>query len=286
MGTRFRDLKTEEYWNLTWPFLLSGIAGLLLRYLASRICFPYWLPKDFVSAFADALIVAGVLGLLLELFATRLLVQKVSDDLADKLVGRGLPTELQTHIRTIVNTGLVRDHFVKVYRLSPIADSDKFQVDVTINFDAKNYSDAVLDYTPIFQDEAIHEPELLSLEYGLTGEPRRYSGISEEMSPITKVKTVKGKEIIKLESFRRNDKAICEVAMRYRLKMPKNYIDITDFAGATVGAVIRVENIPSGFEVVSSGETSATTHSNGDKSWHFDQPFVTGQHIRIWWFPR
>ncbi len=286
--TRFRDLKTEEYWNLAWPFLLTAVLGGILRYMSSQIWspwYPCWLPIDFVHAVADALIIAGTLGILLELFATRLLIQKVSDDLAGRLVGRGLPTEVQSHIRTIVNTALVRDHFVKVYRLSPIAKSDKIQVDVTITFDVKNHSDAVFDYVPKFEEETFYEPQLLSLEYGLIDRPR-HSGTSEDINEATKVKTVKATKTIKLEPVKRSEKAICQVAMHYTLKMPKEYTDLTNFAGATVGPVIRVENTPPGFEIVSAGETFTTEHPNGDKSWNFDRAFVTGQGVRVWWFQK
>jgi len=284
VATRFRDLSGKEYWKLTWPFLLSLVVGCALRYLSPRICRPYWLPTDFVSAFADALIIAGILGLLLELFATRLLIEKVSNDLADKLVGRGLPPELQSHIRTIVNTGFVRDHFVKVYKLSLPDTPSRVQLDVTLTFEVRNYSDVVRDYVPTFQDETFYYPEFLSLEYGLVGQ-RRYCQTVEEISPATKVKTVKAKEAIKLEPFRRNDKAVCEVTMRYRLKMPKEYSDITSFADATLGAVVRVESVPPEFDFVSAGERAAT-HPNGDKSWYFDGPFIKNQHIRVWWFQK
>jgi hypothetical protein len=103
---------------------------------------------------------------------------------------------------------------------------------------------------------------------------------------VTRVKTVTGKEKVRLEPFRRNERAVCEVTMRYRLKMPDQYRDITSFAGATTGVELRVEDVPDGFDFVSVGETTSTTHLNGDKVWHFDRPFVTNQHIRVWWFKK
>ncbi len=109
MPTRFRDLSGREYWNLAWPFGLSLMVGFLLRVFGFRVHLPYWLPEDIVVALADAFVVAGIVGLLLELFATRLLVEKISGDLSEKLVGRGLPAELQSHISEIAKTALVRE---------------------------------------------------------------------------------------------------------------------------------------------------------------------------------
>jgi hypothetical protein len=97
MATRFRDLTVKEYWNLTWPFLSVLGVGLVSRSIA------LWYPQDVLQAFGDALMVAGALGIAFELYATRFLIERVAYDLSDKLVGRGLPSELQAHIRSIVN---------------------------------------------------------------------------------------------------------------------------------------------------------------------------------------
>jgi len=157
------------------------------------------------------------------------------------------------------------------------------QVDVTISFDAKNYSDLVLPYVPIFQEETFYSPELQCLEYGILGQ-QPYIETLEETNTTTKVKTVKGKHTIKLQPFRSSGKSICQVKMRYRLRMPENYSDVTSFAGPTIGATLVAQNIPPGFDVVSIGENTSTNHQNGDKSWYFDRPFITNQHIRVWWF--
>jgi hypothetical protein len=119
----------------------------------------------------------------------------------------------------------------------------------------------------------------------------RYSALREadtgentaERAPNTKVLTLKGQKKVKLQPFRRDQTAICDVTMRYRLKMPTNYSDVSSFAFATIGATLRVEDLPPDFEVVS-GDYSNATESNRDRSWNFDRPFVTGQHIRVWWF--
>jgi len=229
--------------------------------------------------------VAGILGLLLELFATRLLVEKVSGDLAEKLVGRGLPPELQAYIRSIVDTDIVRDHYIKEYKLSLLDGGKKVQLDVTVSFDVRNYSDTVIEYTPIYQDEVFYDPKFMSLEYGLIGQ-KKLTETVDETDPITKVLTVGGKRKIKLQPFRRDEKAVCQVVMRYRLKMPSDYSDIINFAAATIGATIRVESLPPELDFVSGGYTTLSDLPSGDKSWYFDRPFVTGQNIRVWWFKK
>jgi hypothetical protein len=285
MTTRFRDLSGVEYWNLAWPFILSCIVGVIFRILAPRVQLAYGPPEDVVAALADALLVAGIVGLLLELFASRLFIENIARDISEKLVGRGLPPELQSHIREIVNTSVVRDRYVKTYKLSPPDASGHVQIDLNISFDVKNYSDSVQHYSPTFAEEIFYHPEFLSLQYGLPGQQPRID-FDEETNTVTKVKTIKGKHEVKLEPFRSNERALCEVKMRYRITMPEEYSDVTSFGGATVGATLLVENMPQGMDVVSIGETTSTSNPNGDKSWYFDRPFVTNQHIRVWWFKK
>jgi hypothetical protein len=284
MSVRFRDLVAAEYWNLVWPFGLSLIGGCILR-----VAVPHqpWhsIPPDAVASLADALMVAGILGLMLELFATRLLVTKVSDDLAEKLVGRYLPPALQGYVKGIVDTALVRDHFVKVYKLTLIDGGEKVQLDATVSYEMKNYSDALVDFQPIYQDEDIYKPEFEGMEYGLKGQPR-LTETTNEVNADTKVLTVKGKKKIKLQPFRRDSEAVCEVVLRYRLTMPSNYLDVSDFGFATIGATFRTEALPAELEFVSSGYSESSVLPNGDRSWYFNRPFVTGQNIRVWWFTK
>lgn len=104
MATRFRDFSVKEYWNLAWPFGCALLLGVLLKIVAV-----YWSLLDLVSMFGDAFIIAGTIGLILELFATRFLIEKVADDLSGRLVGKGLPSKLQAHIAKIARSKLVRE---------------------------------------------------------------------------------------------------------------------------------------------------------------------------------
>jgi hypothetical protein len=285
LATRFRDLSLKENWNLVWPFLSVFGFGSIVRVWAShqQSSFPTWLPRDVVGTLADAIIVAGIIGAALELFATRFLIERVANDLAEKLVGRGLPLELQAHIRKIADTDLVRDHFVKAYRLSA-PEGGQIRAEITVSFDAKNYSDSSLDYVPFFQEEAFYNPEVLSVDYGLDGQ-KRYSDVVREVDPTTKTLTVTGKHKLTLEPIRKNGKCVCTVTIKYSMVMPEQYSDITGFAGATVDASLRIDNIPEGLAFVSGG-FDAHHHDSGSTTWYFYRPFVTGQHVRVWWFKK
>jgi hypothetical protein len=280
MTTRFRDFSIEEYWNLAWPFLCLLGLGLAIRAVT------HWWPQDVAIALGDALMVAGAIGVAFELYATRFLIEQVAKDLSGKLVGRGLPSELQSHIRTIVETDFVRENYVKAYSLS---DSEhhtgSLVLDITVSFDVKNYSDSGKTYIPVIHEETFYRPEFKDLEYSIVGGEFHHLNAAElslatKTDPKTNVKTVSVSGI-KLEPFRRNEKAVCKLVLKYRLQMPEEYSDVTNFAGATIGAIIRIDKIPDRLDFVSTGE-----HTDGSKSWYFGHPFISGQHVRAWWFKK
>src|SRR5499433_204625 len=111
---RFYALGLKDHARLLLPFLGMAALGIV-----GRLKYPDWWPgQDLVSFVADAFIVAALIGMFLGLFSAKLLVERVSDGLAQRLIGRGLPPELQAPIRDIVATELVRDHYVKSYAFS------------------------------------------------------------------------------------------------------------------------------------------------------------------------
>ena len=282
VAVRFFDLSVKESLKLWGPFIVAGIVGIVFR-----ISYPFaWPYADVVYILSDALIVVGLVGSIIELYSAKLLIRRVADDLADRLVGRGLPSELQGQIGQIVNTTLVRDHFVKSYSFSD-PNGGYVNIDIKLTFDVRNYSDSVQEYAPAIGEESFYEPEFLSVDYGIRGgSPFSYTG--EQLTslvvtdPDTKAKNVKDLETIKLDPIKTNPAAICQVIMRFRVTMRENYSDIMSFGGPTIGFSIQLDRIPEGFEFFSSGE--AMRHVPGSFSWNFDRPFLPGQHVRAWWF--
>ena len=282
MTMKFFDLPSKEYLKLLGPFLVAGIVGV-----ASRIWYPLsWPAAHVVRDLSGALIVVWLIGSFIELFSARFLIQRVADDLAERLVGRGLPSELQGQIGQIVKTTLVRDHFVKSYHFSD-PNEGYVRIDIKLTCDVKNYSDSVQEYAPTIGEESFYDPEFVSVDYGIRGgSSLSYTGDQltpfVETDPHIKNKNVKGLKTIKLDPIKTNPAAICQVILRYRVRMREDYSDIMAFGGPTIGFSIQADRIPEGFEFFSSGE--AMRHEPGSPSWNFDRPFLPGQHVRAWWF--
>ncbi len=99
------------------------------------------------------------MGVAFDLFSVKLLVERVSDGLAQTLVGRGLPAEMQGLVRDVVFTDLVGDHYVKSYPFSSPEDG-RVQVDVDVRYEIRNYSEAVRDYAPELTAETFFQLEV------------------------------------------------------------------------------------------------------------------------------
>src|SRR2546422_10556326 len=76
-------------------------------------------------------------------------------------------------------------------------------------------------------------------------------------------------------------RSVCKVTWRYKVTMRDEYSDVTSFSAATIGARIVLRDIPSGLDFHCSGES--LKHVEGSRTWDFDRPFISDQHVRVWW---
>jgi hypothetical protein len=284
---QFYALSLKDHARLLLPLLLMGILGAV-----ARLKYPYWWPaNDLVYFLAESFIVAMVLGATLDLFSARLLVERVSDGLAQRLIGRGLPAELQTSIRDVVSTDLVRDHYVKSYTFSA-PENGSVQVNIEVRYDVRNYSEAACDYAPEMAAEIFLQPSFRLVEYGIAG--RKIYTLSDD-DLASKVQTVDELNLrrvprsalppVSLNPVRTGEKAACQVTWKYSLTMPEQYYDVTEFDEATMGATLQLETLPEDMEFIS-GSDASLHHEADSRSWYFGRAFIPGQYLRAWWFPR
>ncbi len=282
---RYSALTLRDHARLLLPFLLMGALGT-----AARLKYPYWWPApELVSFVADTFIVTALLGVFLELFSAKLLVERASDGLAQKLIGRGLPVELQSAIRDIVDTDFVRDHYVKSYSFST-PESGFVSVDVEIRYEVRNYSEASRDYAPEITAGVFCQPEFRFLEYGIAGR-KTYTFSDENLA--AKVETAEELNLkrvprnalpaVSVHPVRSGEKSACQVTWRYRVVVPEQYCDVSSFDEATIGATMQVQSLPEEMDFVAGGDTSLH-HEAGSQSWYFEKSFVAGQHVCAWWF--
>jgi len=235
--------------------------------------------------------VTALLGVFLELFSAKLLVERVSDGLAQKLIGRCLPAELQSAIRDVVDTDFVRDRYVKSYSFASPEDGI-LSVDVEVRYEVRNYSEASRDYAPEITALEFVQPEFRFLEYGIAG--RKIYTFSEE-NLASKVETAEDLNLkrvprsalpsVSLHPVRSGEKSPCQVTWRYRVIVPEQYCDVTTFEEATMGATFQVQNIPEELDFSAGGDASLH-HEAGSQSWYFEKSFVAGHHVCASWSRR
>jgi hypothetical protein len=279
----FRRFFVGDFFKLVIPFV-----GVICLGVAARLLYPCgWWPYDLMPPLADAFVVGGVVGLGLELFATKFLIERVGDDLSKKLVGPGLPPELQEHIADIVRTKRVRDHYVKSYRFSK-PEAGRVRIDLEVTFDVHNYSHSTVLYKPEMDEEEVFKPEFLYLEYGIRGEASHTLGkeqlavrVKSKHPPSTATRLVDGDKAVRLKPG-----AVCSVTWRWSVVMPEEFSDTTEFREATIGATMRVlDGMPDGLRFESAGD-NMLPRDEGSLSWVFEGPFIAGQQVRTRWIRR
>jgi hypothetical protein len=79
------------------PLVGSFVIGVLLRG-----CYhSEWIWAEQFHALGDALMVAGIIGCCIELWATSVLIDHATEELSSRLVGYGLPKAAQGLIRNL-----------------------------------------------------------------------------------------------------------------------------------------------------------------------------------------
>lgn len=225
---RLRDMPLLEAWKLTLAFVVAILVGFGL-YRCYPCGWPLYRP---VMALADALMVAGIIGLALEIFATGHLIEKTAERLADEMTGRGLPPNIKSKISDIATTKLARNNYKKEYRLKDLGDG-KLTVETTTTFDVENYGDKTEKYTPAADEEKVFNPKFPYLTYSLLG--RNYSFDEAALARTRKDKhgtgttvQVSGREI-KIPPRTKDPTAVCKVTWVIEVTMKDEWFDLTEF---------------------------------------------------------
>lgn len=279
LAPRLRDLTVKQFWDLLGPYVTLIFTGFILGFFPAS--FPW---HESIMRLSDALLIAGILAVGIELFSHNRLLQRVADELAGRLVGNGLPGELQKQIGELTQVKLVRSDYRKIYRFGAPHDG-KVAIWVTISFTVLNYGNKDEEYTPWIGEESFYDPKFLSLEYYLhSGKSFCCNEMQLEGRRTIREKThaieVKG-DPITIPRLRDDPNAKCNVVWRYKVTMPEEYSDISSFSLPATGLTIELEDLPEGFEFFAGANAE---HLAGSKTWIFKRSFIDGQHVRTWWF--
>ena len=271
-----------RFLRLQVPFLGAFAVGFLirLRYPPSA---PFFHESEMLG---DAFMIAGIVGLLIEIFSARVLIHEVSDELTDKLVGYGLPEAAQAVIRELVlETRLVRRNFRKTFYIEDLANGH-VRLEMTTSFVVVNNGIGAQSYSPMMQDSEMYNPSITRLEYGSYVHSDSATLIFENLNGVMtwrgpkKISLKPSRANLSVESLSVNQK--CHVYWSHSAEMPAQYSDVTSFAGITIDPELQIECSES-LRAWAETSTYPCEHRENSNRWTYSQAFIKGQHIRIWW---
>jgi hypothetical protein len=281
---RLTKLSVQDYWKVVCWFVLLVLIGLvtIAKYPNS-----WWLATVIHTA-AEAFVVAGVIGLVVELSSLNRLIDFVGQDVAKRVTAAHLPASLRSQVWQIVNAYLVYEDYQHAYRLRREANGE-MRVESTITYKVTNYGPHEVEYSPMAAEEAIYQPMFLRVEYRLTGGKAHAfdkEGLVRFTSvrPGSKASHVDGLPRLILRPKSQAPEESCTVTWVYNTLMPETYSDITAFGGPTIDPIIRLDEKPEDMVFFSGGD--GVQHVEGGNAWVFKRPFIRDQHVRVWWYPR
>jgi hypothetical protein len=280
-------LTLAELWDIArWPGAVC-LAGLFLH----RVYPHHWYFASTVAMFADALAVGAVIAITLEAFLSHVLIQRTAESLSERLVGAGLPSDLQAVIGGIVHrTVIVQDQASARFaiRLDP-ADSARVIVAITRRYRVWNYSRGVTEYRPSLAEEHYHQPRFVSLECfrgtALYCHLQEHELVVEE-KPGSHSKIVHGKSVLLNPVERDKSGDSFTVVWNMEITVPCDYSDVIAFGNPTVGCFeIELASKPDGFEFEATAEPTMSS-AEGGTIWRYHRAFLPEQHLRVWWRPK
>jgi hypothetical protein len=277
---RLRKRSGAEIAKLYAPFAASALIGGLV----SVMC-----PIEWVNRLGEGFLVAGLVGIFIELTAAGVLISDVSDELSSLLIGAGLPSAAQDLIHRIVHkTKLVRRDYRKLYRIERHPTRPGYVIlYITISHKTVNNGRSTEDYAPYFAEEGMYCPRISSLQYRDYVRPKPQPSVSSE----TKVCEWKDFQSVKISPSLAtaalemlSPEQVCEVHWVYTIEMPEYYSDLTCFAGLTINPTLELESKPNDLCFYAAlGEEFI--HAADGLTWTYQRAYVEGQTLRVWWQP-
>lgn len=283
MSPRMTDLGTRKFVRLLLPFVICLVVGVF-----GRAFYPHdWPAFNIADAFFEACAIAGLIGLVIELFSAKRLIEHAGEELAGRLIGFGLPRELQELMSQTLKTGLVMKEVVKTYRFIDRPDGD-LDVEMSHSYQVVNYGEEVIDYSPHLSEEKVYEPRFLRLAYGLTGNEHSHDALSlQQIARVGKngrAIVVDAPQSVRLQPVRSNPLApqSCRVFWQWVVRMPREYSDIIAFGSPAIGIMVRCDGGPTDLEFIVGGP-GVTQGADGSRNWVTKNAFLASQHLRVWW---
>jgi hypothetical protein len=281
----FKTLTMSQFTRMLLPFLGVLVGGIGLMWYAQG-----WPGRGLLLALGEALFVAGVVGLGIEMWSASALIEHTAEQLSLRLVGYGLPKAAQAVIHELVHkTKLVYRDYRKAYRIAECPGRQGFvTVRVRLSYNVVNNGQGPEYYLPTFAEERIYNPVVTSIECGkyaeapVNGQEDLRSGAVVFTPRNGSVRLVRSEAVAAMETLAEDQ--VCRVRWEYVLEMPREYSDVTAFRGMTVNPVLELDEKPETLEF-EAAHGEECIHMEHGSTWTYNRAFIAGQHVRVWWRP-
>lgn len=274
--------KLKQIAKLYGPFATALLFGAFIKiYLRSL--------ADLPNELADALIIAGLIGLAIEIWSKQVLIDDVADILSERLVGYRLPRKAQAVIGNLVLKSkiVLRDYCATFQFTRHPSKSGYLMVRMVISYKALNNGMEPTKYPCGMSEELIYKPTLESLRHG----SQTYSG--NAISPIDTAtqrcwkpteltlqpsEASAGPDSLTPDQF-------CIVRWVYTMEMPERYTTVVSFGAIVIEPEVRfdpLQELPLKFYA---NPDETCEHSEGSSIWRYRRAFIKDQCIRVWWEP-
>ena len=261
--------------NLAGRFNLV-IALLLLVGLAllSRI------PSGLGHSLGEAVLIASILGASVDFYLKRRILREATLDISKFLIGYTLPSELQSQIKELMETSLLRRDYALRYEITP-RPGGRCTVKVEGHFTIENFTNKPQPYTQGLAFEVGEEAKVTELRLDTDDQRAGYclregAGlIHGSVHPVrVKARTV----LIEPKSWGKTYHG----AHAHSVDFPSTYADIISFANITSRVVLHIVTPQDGLEVAADhSETDVVANGRTE----YRRVFLPAQHIRIRWKP-
>ena len=226
--------------------------------------------------FSEALLVAGVLSLSVDLYLKRQLQEDAARDIFQHLLGINLPSELRTKLQEFVSEN-------KIYRkhLSILADAKEIEggVELTITINATVVAaKGAVDYQQLLMAEESEEARILYASLRSSTEPLYANQADEiQMQPNDEPMVVrwKGGE----QQLSKGDELTSYI--QYAVKGKDKDFKVIFFGTSVIPPIAVRVTASDGLEIFA----SKADQQNGNE-YVYKKVFLTGDHIQIRWKPK
>jgi hypothetical protein len=266
--------------NQTLSFLLAVSFLLAIGIVLLLVPIPY-LGTTFTHSLGDALIIAAIISLTVDVYLKQRVLQEVSSDVSKYLIGYRLPEPVQDRIRALLQTRWIRRNCSIRLRLVEIPEKPRHvRIEMVVSKDLEN----ITTEENSFQDQYAYEKHLpenvlemrcdspdRSAQYRIAG-----PGLAKEKTDEPGVMQALG-SVVKIPPVHEALGKYYRFTVRYEAEYPDNYSDILSFDLPTIGVIFEAE-CPPEFRV-SVGPADVVTPNR----WEYRKLFLPGEHIRFRW---